>query len=147
MSLEQLDELYREVILDHFRSPRHHEVVEPADVKTSGLNPLCGDELQMQLRLNGGRILAIGVQSKGCSISQASGSMLAERLQGKTLEEAERLVHVIKQMMHGAPSSPEDDLGDLESLAGVRKFPVRIKCALLGWTTLEEGLKQLKEKD
>lgn len=141
MSLEQLDELYREVILDHFRTPRHHEVLEPADVANAGFNPLCGDQLSLQLRLNGSRILAIGVQGKGCSISQAAGSMMAEAVSGKTIEEAQQAVEDVKRMMHGEVSESIKGLGDLEALAGVRQFPVRIKCALLAWTTLEEGLK------
>lgn len=146
MSLDQLEELYREVILDHFRNPRHHEVVQPADLVSSGYNPLCGDQMEMQVKLNGDRILAIGVQGKGCSISQAAGSMMAEQLVGKTLSEAEQMIQQVKQMMHGVDPEDLKDLGDLEVLTGVRKFPVRIKCALLPWTTLEEGLKQHKGK-
>lgn len=143
---EQLDDLYREVILDHFRSPRHTAPLTEADVTAEGFNPLCGDEIVLQLKLQGEKIANISIHGRGCSISQASGSILTELLYGKTLTDGTQLITLIKEMMHGTPSQDIEQFGDLEALAGVKKFPVRIKCALLAWTTLEEGLKEHSRK-
>ncbi|MEK7791091.1 MAG: Fe-S cluster assembly sulfur transfer protein SufU [Deltaproteobacteria bacterium] len=137
---EALDDLYREVILDHYKSPRHHEQVMPHDVQQEGFNPLCGDQIVIQLKFVGHQIERIGFSGKGCSISQASASILTEEVEGKSLEEVQKKIDLFKQMMHGKldPATIES-LGDLEALSGVQKFPVRIKCALLAWTTLEEA--------
>lgn len=137
--VEELDELYKEVILDHYRSPRNARPLANPDVTEEGTNPLCGDEVVLQLKLRGGRIEDVSFQGRGCSISRASGSMMSEAIKGRTLEEALALSQRLKDMMHGAGSDTAD-LGDLEALQGVRKFPVRVKCALLGWITLEQGL-------
>lgn len=139
--LDHLEELYREVILDHFQNPRHHGSLPQADVDAEGKNPLCGDELTLHLKLDGDRIAGLQWEGRGCSISQASTSMLAEVVEGKTLAEATTMVEAVKQMMHGAALPESLNMGDVEVLAGVRKFPVRIKCALLAWTTLQEGIK------
>lgn len=138
-----LDDLYRELILDHYRRPRHRGRIEPYDAEAQGYNPLCGDDLTLWLRLEDGRIAAVGTESKGCSISQASASMMSERLIGLTLPEVEQLIDAFKGMMlQGAEPDP-DVLGDLEALQGVKRYPVRIKCALLPWNTLVEALKQI----
>lgn len=137
---EALDDLYREVILDHYKNPRHHEEISPHDVAQEGYNPLCGDQVLIQLKIEDNRIVGIGFKGKGCSISQASASILTEEVQGRSIEEAEQKIGLFKEMMRGKldPSTIES-LGDLEALSGVQKFPVRIKCALLAWTTLEEA--------
>lgn len=136
MSEAHLDELYREVILDHHRHPRGRRPLAHADLEASGLNPSCGDEVTLQLELDGDRIADVAVLGRGCAVSTASGSMLAEIVRGRTLDEAREIAERFKDLMHGAEVPDEVDLGDLEALTGVRKFPVRIKCALLPWVTL-----------
>lgn len=138
--VEQLDELYREVILDHFKSPTHTGELPDAQVKVDGANPLCGDELTFHLKLDAGRIAQVRFKGKGCAISQAAASMLATQLEGKTAAEAQHLIDALKGLMQGQEPSASIDLGDLEALAGVRKFPVRVKCAALSWNVIEQGL-------
>ncbi|HET7264953.1 MAG TPA: SUF system NifU family Fe-S cluster assembly protein [bacterium] len=140
-----LDELYRDVILDHYSHPRNRGVADPADAKREGANPLCGDEITVSLRVRDGVIEDVRFEGKGCSISQASASMMTEQLKGKPVAEANRLIAAFKAMMH-IPSGAEpevDEMGDLVALAGVRKFPVRVKCATLSWITLEMALQEL----
>lgn len=134
-----LDDLYREVILDHYSHPRNKGTMDDPDIKVEGANPLCGDELSIYVRLAGGKITDVKFVGRGCSISQASASMMTDQIKGKTLDEAKGLVGKFKAMMHGEPAS-EDELGDLMALQGVRKFPVRIKCATLSWVALEQGV-------
>lgn len=139
-----LDDLYRELILDHYRRPRHRGRIKPYDAEAQGYNPLCGDDLTLWLRLEDGRVAAVGMESKGCSISQASASMMSERIVGMTLAEVEQLIGAFKGMMlQGAEPDP-DLVGDLEALQGVKRYPVRIKCALLAWNTLIEALEQAR---
>ncbi len=140
--IDQLDELYREVILDHFRDPRNVGSLPNPDVHAEGTNPLCGDEITFSLQLANGKVQQIQFVGKGCAISQATGSMLTEQLRGKTLPEVARVIQAMKGLMQGQAPEPDVDLGDLESLAGVRKFPVRIKCAALSWNVLERGLEE-----
>jgi nitrogen fixation NifU-like protein len=135
-----LDDLYREVVLDHYRHPRGREELHDPNVSVQGYNPTCGDQVHVALALEGDRIREAQVECQGCSISVASGSMMAELLSGKTREEVDQLAEGFKAMMHGREAEPGLDLGDLEALEGVRQFPVRIKCALLAWTTLQEAL-------
>jgi nitrogen fixation NifU-like protein len=134
-----LDELYREVILEHYKSPRNCGRVPEPDVATRGRNPLCGDDVEISLDIADDVVRDVRFLGRGCSISQASASMLTESVKGKTLGEARRLVDSFKAMMHGEVVS-DADLSGVEALQGVRKYPVRIKCALLAWTTLQEGL-------
>ena len=138
-----LDDLYRDIILDHYRHPRHQGRLEHPDIATQGENPLCGDEIEVALKVEDGRIVDIGFSGKGCSISQASASMMTEAVMGKPLSEVEALVGHFHGMMRGDAAPEGEDYGDLEALQGVRKYPVRVKCALLSWTTLEEALKVL----
>ena len=140
--LDQLDELYREVILDHFKSSRHHGELPEAQITATGANPLCGDEVTFHLKLDNGRIDRVRFQGKGCAISQAASSMLAAALEGKTTAEARRVIDAMKALMRGEEPDAAIDLGDLEALAGVRKFPVRIKCAALSWNVVEQGLNE-----
>jgi nitrogen fixation NifU-like protein len=140
--VEQLDELYREVILDHFKRPTHQGELPGAQVKAEGANPLCGDEVAFHLQLDGDRIRQVRFLGKGCAISQAACSMLAGVLEGKTIAEVRRLIESLKALMQGAAPDPDVDLGDLEALAGVRKFPVRVKCAALSWNVVEQALRE-----
>lgn len=162
-----LDALYREVVLDHHRNPRGCHDVARIDARAEGYNPSCGDEVEVQLELSDGRIRDVGVRSRGCAISVASGSMLAELLAGRSLGEAERLTAALQRMLRGeteglvldeaeatgasthgdgndqpATGHEEDDFEDLEALAGVRQLPARIKCAALPWMTLIEALQR-----
>ena len=134
-----LSQLYQEVILDHYRKPRNKHDVEDTTHTITLNNPLCGDVIDLLMRVQGGRIVDIGFKGKGCSISQASASMMTERLKGKSLDEALALSGVFTRLMHGESAAAEDErLGDLRALQGVSKFPVRVKCALLAWNCLEE---------
>ena len=135
-----LEELYKEVILDHYRAPRNKGRVDPHDVALERNNPLCGDEIELFLKFDGDNLVGIGFEGKGCSISQASASMMTEKVKGMPAKEAAELAEVMKAMMAGEEDGDPDVLGDLVSMKGVVKYPVRIKCALLGWNTLLEAL-------
>jgi nitrogen fixation NifU-like protein len=135
-----MDDLYREVILDHYREPCGRAPIEGANVHGEGLNPVCGDECQIEARLADGKVEALQVAGRGCSISVASGSILAQLATGRTVAEVERLIEIFRLMMHGEPPPEDVDLGDLEVLAGIKDYPVRVKCALLAWKTLAGGL-------
>ena len=155
-----LEDLYREIILDHYRNPRNRgELDTPPATRTEGFNPLCGDEIVVYLDLDdAGVVEDIRIGGTGCSISQSSASMMSAAVKGKTVAEIEGLTHAFKAMMSIHESSldtegesgedlpdeiPDDvKLGDLEALRGVVKFPVRIKCATLAWNTLAEGIGQ-----
>lgn len=140
------DDLYREIILDHFKSPRNRgKLPEPA-LKVEGANPLCGDEVELFILEKDGQLADVRIETHGCSISQAAASMMTEAIKGQSLADAEKLAGEFKEMMLGNGSQPmPEDFGDLEALEGVKKYPVRIKCALLAWNTLLEGIKALKE--
>jgi nitrogen fixation NifU-like protein len=139
----QFDEIYREVILDHYRRPRNRGEIAGAALRVDGVNPVCGDEVRLELALHGDCIEDMAFSGQGCSISQASASMLTERLKGRTIDEASRVMTQFRAMMlDGAP--PASDLGDLESLEGVAKLPVRVKCALLAWNVLQDALNQAR---
>ena len=141
--MQGLDDLYREVILDHYRTPHGSDAIDTPAVKVEGFNPLCGDELVMELSIDeSGRITALHIEPNGCSISVASASMLVQQLSGKTLAEAIELKDTFKAVMRGGSWPEDQDFGDLEALEGVKNFPVRIKCALLAWMTLEQALAQ-----
>jgi len=143
-----LEELYREVILDHYRNPRNKGHLESPDATAQGVNPMCGDEITIDLMISDGVVSSIAVEGQGCSISQSSASMMSEAIKGKTRDEIADLVGRFRKMMSldesddpGLdPERPGAVLGDIEALQGVRKYPVRIKCASLGWNTLLEAL-------
>jgi len=135
-----LDDLYRDIIMDHYKYPRGKKKIDDANVKNEGKNPVCGDEIEVSLKMNGGKVEDVSVECMGCAISIASGSMLADTLKGKSIEEVKRIATIVKALLKGDANPDELDLGDLKALEGVRKFPVRVKCALLSWTTLVEGL-------
>ena len=135
-----MDALYREVVLDHNRHPRRAEPLDAYDVQATGKNPSCGDDVTLQMRFDGDRIAAVGVLSHGCAISTSSGSMMAELIEGLTLVEAADVAERFRKVMHGDQFPTDLQLGDLEALEGVKKFPVRIKCALLPWVTLLDAI-------
>lgn len=139
-----LDALYREVILDHHRHPRNFGVLTDAQATVEGYNPLCGDRIEISLNANGGK-LDCRFKGEGCSICMSSASMMTEEVIGKSLVEVEEAIDGFRALMKGeeCPLAVE---GDLESLVGVRNFPVRIKCALLPWTTMSDAIKKLREK-
>lgn len=135
------EDLYREIIVDHSQSPRNQGTLEKPTHQHHGYNPLCGDEIELYLEVGEDRIQQVLFQGSGCAISQASASMLTQQLQGKTTAEAVALIGTFKNWMKDrqAQECPES-LGDIEALSGVRSYPVRVKCALLAWTTLEHAL-------
>jgi nitrogen fixation NifU-like protein len=134
-----LQDLYQEVILDHNKRPRNFRPIE-AGQKAEGYNPLCGDRLTVYLRVHDGRIEDASFQGSGCAISKASASVMTESVKGKTVAEAESLFDRFHRMITGAPDEPVDNLGKLSVFAGVRQFPVRVKCASLAWHTLRSAI-------
>ena len=143
METPQLSSLYQQLILEHYRSPRNKGELEDSTVEIHMANPVCGDEIRLQLRIEDDRIAEAKFVGQGCSISQASISMMTSLLQGRPVDEAEALAERFTEMMHGDEEAAKDkSLGDLRALQGVSKFPVRIKCALIGFDALQEALKK-----
>jgi nitrogen fixation protein NifU and related proteins len=136
--MSMMRELYTQVIMDHYQRPRNRGALQDADLKEHLLNPLCGDEVTVYAALDGDRVTDVRFEGRGCSISQASASMLTARLKGKSREEAEAEIERFKAMMIGKEEFPE--LDDLAALKGVIQYPSRIKCATLAWTALQKGL-------
>ncbi len=155
--MASLDDLYKEIILDHYRSPRNQGELEPPAHRCEGFNPLCGDEVIVFVSLINQKIEEIKIGGQGCSISQASASMMTEIIKGKSVSEAEEIIHAFKEMMDIYESelsgketdgtSSSIDLGDLEALQGVVKYPVRIKCATLAWNTLTQSINEIQNID
>ena len=159
-----LEDLYREIILDHYRNPRNRgELPTPPAYSETGFNPLCGDEITLYLRVEGDRLADVKLTGQGCSISQSSASMMSTAVKGKSVAETRATIRTFKSMMSiheqrldgdgadedGADedaAGPEVSLGDLEALQGVVKFPVRIKCATLSWNTLVQALDHLESE-
>ncbi len=140
--MSELNDLYQEVILDHNKNPHNYGTLEQADRTSEGHNPLCGDRLVIQLRLENGRIKDICFQGSGCSISKSACSVMTEVVKNKTIEEVEKIYHVFHQMIT-RPSDQEgdfDDLGELAAFSGVNEYPMRVKCASLAWHTLRAAL-------
>ena len=151
-----LEDLYREIILDHYRNPRNRgELPTPPARRVEGFNPLCGDEIVLFLDVENGKVADLRIGGQGCSISQSSASMMSSAVKGKSIAEARELIRAFKAMMsihehrldgdgnatdEAVLPDPSVKLGDLEALQGVVKFPVRIKCATLSWNTLAQGL-------
>ena len=135
-----LDDIYKEVILDHYKNPRNKREVPGAELSCSKNNPLCGDEITVFVREVDGKLVDVGFLGQGCSISQSSASMMTEAVSGVTREEAEELIGRIRGMMAGEVEPDEDTFGELVALKGVVKYPVRIKCAVLPWEVLQEAL-------
>jgi nitrogen fixation protein NifU and related proteins len=154
-----LQDLYREIILDHYRAPRNRgELPVPPAEKFEGFNPLCGDEVVLWLEVEDGVVTDVKTGGQGCSISQASTSMMSAAIKGKPVDEVRRLIRAFKSLMsiHESKLEGAEDaetasdldgvrMGDLEALQGVVKFPVRIKCATLAWNTLQQGLDEIED--
>jgi SUF system NifU family Fe-S assembly protein len=136
----QLDDLYRDLILDHYRNPRNRGTLEHPSTKVDGYNPLCGDEVEIELQFDDGTIEDVAFTGRGCSISQASTSMMTEAIKGHSKEEAHALAEAFRHMLQNPDEEVPPELGDLEALQGVGKFHVRVKCATLAWNALEQGL-------
>lgn len=144
MQEPQLNSLYQQLILEHYRNPRNKGEMDDAQVEVHMRNPTCGDEIKLQLRVEDGRIADVRFTGQGCSISQAAASMMTQTLMGKSLEDAREVSRRFTGMMHGEEAAARDrSIGDLRALAGVSRFPVRVKCALLGFDALQEAMKRL----
>lgn len=133
-----LDQVYRDAVLEHARSPRNRGVLDPHSVRQEGINPSCGDELVLYLLIDDGVVRDARFDGHGCAISQASASMMTQAIKGRTLEEAERLIERFKAMIHGKGVDPS--LGDLAVLEGISKLHARVKCATLSWVTLDAAI-------
>ena len=139
--MSDLSDLYQEVILDHNRRPRNFHALADASHTAEGYNPLCGDRLTLYLRLAGDTIEDLAFEGAGCAISKASASMMTDALKGRSVAEANALFERFHRMVTTPPDQPVEDMGKLSSLAGVREFPVRVKCASLAWHTLKAALR------
>lgn len=141
MSFNNLDTLYRQVIMDHYKTPRNRGVLEDSSMTVDMNNPTCGDRIRIQLKIEDGVVKDAKFEGEGCSISLASASMMTQAIKGKKLEDALRMSQIFSDMMLGKElDAGELDLGDIEALQGVSKFPARIKCATLAWKAMEKGV-------
>ncbi len=140
-----LDDLYREVIMDHYKRPRNRGALKCAHVVVEGANPLCGDEVTLWLEIDDETVTNVRFGGHGCSISLASASIMTEAIEGRPIGEIEEIIQALRGMMLEGEEPNEELLGDGIALEGVRQFPVRIKCAVLGWNTLRLGLKQFAD--
>ena len=139
--MDDLRDLYQQTVLEHARNPRNHRAIEEHACSADGYNPLCGDKLQVFVRVEGDRIADLSFLGEGCAISQASASLMTEALMGKTLADAERMGARVQELLTG-DGAPDPELGKLEIFQGVREFPMRVKCATLAWHTLRAALKE-----
>ena len=142
MELSDPDDLYGSTVLEHCRHPRNHDELHSPDATAHAVNPFCGDEVDFQITLDAGRVSQIGAQAVGCSINQATTSLLSEAVKGRDLTEIEAHSALFRRMMAGATLSAAEieQLGSLQALAGVPQYPVRIKCALLSWSALNDAV-------
>lgn len=141
--MSSLDDLYRRVIMDHYQKPRNRGKLDESDGLIVHLNnPTCGDSISLSLKVAEGKVLDAKFLGEGCSISMSSASMMTDAVKGKTVAEALELAHQFSELMQGKELDDSLDLGDIEALSGVAKFPARIKCATLAWKALEQGIKQ-----
>jgi len=139
-SAAEIGALYQELILDHYRRPRNKGTLEKADASVEVKNPLCGDEIGLQVAFDGDCVCDLKFSGRGCSISQASASMMTQLVKGKSTEEIDAIRKQFRDLMLGNPSGDESQLGSLRALSGVSRFPARVKCALLAWNALESAL-------
>lgn len=140
-----LEDLYQEIILDHYRSPKNRSgALEGESVLVHHSNPLCGDELDLRIRVDDGRLTGVVFDGEGCSISQASASAMTVAVEGRATDDVMDLAEDFRQMMHGDEPRRPDDLGDGIAFQGVAKFPVRVKCALLGWMALRDAIETFR---
>jgi len=135
-----LDDIYKEVILDHYKNPRNKREMPDAELSCSRNNPLCGDEITVFVHAEDGKVHEVSFMGQGCSISQSSASMMTEAVAGKAVEDVHALIGDFRSMMAGDLDPSEEELGDLVALKGVVKYPIRIKCAVLAWDVLQEAL-------
>ena len=142
----EMDELYQDIILDHYRNPRQAGTVEDEELLVEEENPLCGDQIRLTAVIANGQVKDIRYQARGCAISMASASMMTEDLIGKPIEEVRARIHDFVELMRSEREIPEDELGDLIALEGVKHFPMRIKCATLCWHAAELALEKLGQK-
>jgi nitrogen fixation NifU-like protein len=138
--MSDLNDLYQEVILDHNRRPRNFRVLADASHSAEGYNPLCGDRLTLYLKVAEGVVQDVSFEGAGCAISKASASLMTDAVKGRTIAEAQALFERFHRMVTTPPEQPVEDLGKLSALAGVREFPVRVKCASLAWHTLKAAM-------
>jgi nitrogen fixation protein NifU and related proteins len=146
MSFNNLDTLYRQVIMDHYKNPRNRGVLEDESLTINMNNPTCGDRIQLTLKIDDDVVTDAKFEGEGCSISMSSASMMTQAIKGKKKDEALKLAQIFSDMMQGKDPEEDDiDLGDIEALQGVAKFPARIKCATLAWKAMEKGIKEEQE--
>lgn len=145
--MSELEDLYQEIVLEHYSRPRNFQRLEGANRSAQGYNPFCGDKITIYLKVEDGVIADVGFQGSGCVISRASASLMTESIKGKSQEEAEEIFRSYHNMLTRPPGSDFDHekLGDLEILAGVSEFPIRIKCAVLSWHTMRAALEQAQQ--
>ncbi len=141
-----LEELYQEIILDHYRRPRNKGKVAPPDLQARENNPLCGDDVEVTAKLANGRISEIKFEGTACTICTASASMMTQKLKDKTIAEAGAMAETLQKMMRGDVPFGGKEMGDLKALEGVLKFPVRVKCATLPWHTLQKAIEDKPDK-
>ena len=144
MVSDELNEMYEEIVMDHYHNPRNTELISEPDYEVEKNNPFCGDEIKIQISLDQNQKTIVSVTGRGCAISQASGSLMAEKIDLLPYKELQRNVDLFRKLIRDEILSEEelDSLGDVSALSGVRKFPVRIKCAMLSWVALEEIIKK-----
>jgi len=141
MSFNNLDQLYRQVIMDHYKNPRNHGALDDDAITINMNNPTCGDRVQLHLKIEDDKITDVKFTGEGCSISLSSASMMTDAIKGLSVQDALKLSQIFSEMIQGKEYDPGDlDLGDIEALQGVSKFPARIKCATLAWKAMEKGL-------
>jgi nitrogen fixation NifU-like protein len=152
--MPDLDELYREIILDHYRSPRNRGVLEsPPAHRVEGFNPLCGDEMVVYFEVRDGHLAELAIDGQGCSISRSSASLMSTAVKGRPLEEVRHVMATVRSMLDGGNGDEivteidTDELGELAAMQGVVKFPSRVKCATLSWSTLAKGLDEVEPKN
>ena len=140
--MSDLSDLYQEVILDHNKRPRNFHVIDSASHQAEGFNPLCGDRLHLYLKVEDDVVTEVGFQGSGCAISKASASIMTDSVKGRPVAEVHDLFRRFHTMVTTPPDQSVEDMGKLSALAGVREFPVRVKCASLAWHTLKAALDQ-----
>ncbi|MCR2823114.1 Fe-S cluster assembly sulfur transfer protein SufU [Lederbergia panacisoli] len=143
MSFNNLDALYRQVIMDHYKNPRNKGILQDGNLTVDMNNPTCGDRIRLTMKVEDGKVTDAKFEGEGCSISMASASMMTQTIIGQNVDRAAKLSHIFSDMIQGKDYDDDDlDLGDIEALQGVSKFPARIKCATLAWKAMEKGLQE-----
>ncbi|MGE7603231.1 Fe-S cluster assembly sulfur transfer protein SufU [Peribacillus sp. NPDC097675] len=142
MSFDNLDTLYRQVIMDHYKKPRNKGMLEDGSLTIDMNNPTCGDRIRLTMKIDDNKVSDVKFDGDGCSISMSSASMMTQAIKGKDIDTALAMSQTFSEMIQGKEYNDEIDLGDIEALQGVSKFPARIKCATLAWKAMEKGLKE-----